>query len=1282
MTITRQDIKILKSDNVSDFEDGGGRVTNLEVRDGESNDLFTDIPDTSRAYGDVDLVKVYPAVTTLDDEPLLGGVFSLGRLPEDESVNITLFTTKDWFDRRSGAINTLENYLAPAPLIEGQLLEKQLKGQKAVQIIMEEDGNAPAIGKSLYLVQNEDEVNEFSQFVMVAAISSQIRTFRIDKASVRKKVVTLELTTKLDYTFTGVSIVEYEAGLRSIANIRETRVADTTNYYTTKPLVSEVGIGDTVVKVPDIFTQLVPSAQKELGLSGVNPAGNSTTLLPTGNVVTFTIPNYTPSVESGYFIGNAVTPSSVSIETGTGVIIDKGGQLELAGVSVGSIRYTTGELRWLGSYNPSASDYIVSFKPAAAASVTSESRTLRVTEGNRGFTYPWTLFPAPSPTTLQVSYVALGDVYILRDNGAGELLGSDASFGTGTVNYETGDVLLSLGAEPDVDSYILYNWATDKGVSDVSKGAPSRLGVQITLPPVVSPTDRIDPQTIVVTWSHNGAKEAKIESFNRVLTGDATGIFDPETRIVVVEPNVLPPANTSFTVAYKLASNTIVDLTGSNALTVQQTPVLSAGGDYLRQDMLQVSHTLNLSGQAFYKGSLRVKTPVFAVAPPTLAGYRNYEDDLWQRRVFTVIDLPREAEEIGDLYYQEYPTTKIGTIDYTTGAIVFDIAGVTQIYQYANYFYPNYTVSSGGGGTSYTSYGTSWYYTSYSRLIQNYDDSSLGEGFVYKGYGKKVGLTISYETSTRAQTPKTKTVIADSLQLILSGDTGSNLIADSLNIDSFMGTLIARGTELLRLEDAQLVGRLVYGEVNIFGKSIKMTTWEEGAENKFVVKSAAVRATNTPVLSVSFRTPVTPIKPDSVQVMAVVTETGEQLNLTFDPQGRINTDKAQGAINYQTGLITVDFVQKINLTNSRKENRVTGSSTQRNSKGETDYGYNTDIIYWGTQHAGELYNGRATVVEGANIYGFNPLFVAADTIRYNGVGYSYLPLDKDILGVDTVKLPPSGRVPAYRKGDLILVKAEKQIPVPDLTELVAIPMGKTRLSLIELVDSLGVKVAYSAYDVDLDAGTMTLKSQFPASSYAAPFFANYHYQDMAVAGEVLITGEIKLTKQLTHVFEPADTLVASALLMGTMQSRVFNVFTQDVWENKFLDYREGDDSIFKFDTAVAPIEVTNDSCIQEEWALVLTTSTSFDFIGRNVGKIASGSTLEDFSPLNPVTGRPLLTMRKEGFSTGGSAGNVLRLNTNASNYPVWIVRTVLQSNATSLDHHFSLEFKGNKDRVL
>lgn len=186
-TITRQNLKILKSENISDFADGGGRVTANEVQDGSSNDLFLDVPDTSRAYGDIDLVKVFPALVTDNSEPLLGAVMTLGKLPADPSVNVTLFTTKDWFDRRSDAQNALESYLAPAPKVDGHLFEKQLKGQKAIQLIMEKDGTPPAIGKSLYLVENEGAVNSFSQYVMVTALASQVRTFTYKQKQVTKK---------------------------------------------------------------------------------------------------------------------------------------------------------------------------------------------------------------------------------------------------------------------------------------------------------------------------------------------------------------------------------------------------------------------------------------------------------------------------------------------------------------------------------------------------------------------------------------------------------------------------------------------------------------------------------------------------------------------------------------------------------------------------------------------------------------------------------------------------------------------------------------------------------------------------------------------------------------------------------------------------------------------------------------------------------------------------------------------------------------------------------------
>lgn len=576
----------------------------------------------------------------------------------------------------------------------------------------------------------------------------------------------------------------------------------------------------------------------------------------------------------------------------------------------------------------------------------------------------------------------------------------------------------------------------------------------------------------------------------------------------------------------------------------------------------------------------------------------------------------------------------------------------------------------------------------------------------FTGGAWTASVDYNYEIKDTSVENSTASGVISELSTDLRVPSTETLLPASFSADTTFGKLVSINGKVVKQEQAGDLNAPAFVAIDALTRKIALTTWEPvGAVNKFKVTSLASRVSELPVDALSFRLPVAPIKAESVQILATLTAAsgGDNLNLQFNKQGLIESPFARGFIDYQTGLVSLRFVKRIDLTGQSKGYKLASSTASNSSQSgssssssggdrkndssqtaSSQYTYNRTYEYWGVEHKGELYMGSPTEVGigGNRIFGFEPLLALAETIRYNATGYTFLPLDKDILGVDTVKLPPSGKVPAYRKGDLILIKAQKEKTITVTTPNVVNEIGKTRLSLLDIVDSLGAKVAFAAYTVDLDAGTFTFTDAFVPSAYLPPFKAIYHYQDMAVASDVSISGDIKLTKQLTHDFTPADTLVSSALLMGTLQSRVYNLFTQDVWKNKFLDYRDGDDSIFKYDTSVAPIEVTNESCIQEEWALVLTSSTSFDLIGKNVGKIASGSLLEDFMPLNPVTKKPLMKLKKEGFSTGGRAGNVLRFNTNAANYPVWVVRTVLQSNATNIDHSFSLEFKGNKDRVL
>ena len=46
----------------------------------------------------------------------------------------------------------------------------------------------------------------------------------------------------------------------------------------------------------------------------------------------------------------------------------------------------------------------------------------------------------------------------MTDNGKGELVGADASYGSGVINFTTGSIMVTLGALPDTGSEILMYW--------------------------------------------------------------------------------------------------------------------------------------------------------------------------------------------------------------------------------------------------------------------------------------------------------------------------------------------------------------------------------------------------------------------------------------------------------------------------------------------------------------------------------------------------------------------------------------------------------------------------------------------------------------------------------------------------------------------------------------------------------------------------------------------------------------------------------------------------------
>ena len=309
-------------------------------------------------------------------------------------------------------------------------------------------------------------------------------------------------------------------------------------------------------------------------------------------------------------------------------------------------------------------------------------------------------------------------------------------------------------------------------------------------------------------------------------------------------------------------------------------------------------------------------------------------------------------------------------------------------------------------------------------------------------------------------------------------------------------------------------------------------------------------------------------------------------------------------------------------------------------------------------------------------FGAQQVTLTSNKLRIAPTGLS---LDSEQVGVDLNRLPEDGLVDLADIGDLVTITELKTMQLPTNAPNDTFDLGFERLSDVNVVDADGLKVDSDYLDVDLDAGTLQLNGMFDMSSYTAPLTAKYRIMDLlkveSVAGDV-----VTLLNPITHNY--SDTAIFSTmLLMGDMQALAQNVFSQKSWGGVWSNTLIGDRASAQLQVTNNPIVVTNRDAIEERWALVFTSQTSFRIIGETVGEIATSSTAEVTAPLNPMTAQPYFTIPQAAWSIGWSANNVVRFNTAASKYPIWIGNAIQQHQGSSKDNYdFTIGYHANIDR--
>jgi hypothetical protein len=1236
VTILQGDIKLIASQVMSDTEVGGGGPSAEFIPDGVSNAIFPDISELDRAVGRVNLRKVFPFIDTNNLDGFYGANVIIAKPYEDPRVSVTLFSTGDTFDRRPEAASRMESYLAKGTTYSGYLFGNHIAGQMQVALLQRQEVADPVVGSTFVLTKNEGLSNEFSQFIRVTAVSSTIRTFTDSVEDFTRKQVILDISDPLQQDFPGFDAQRLDSALSYSGKTRtsDTLVADASRYYGTVKLREAASLGDYTIKGDGIYTQLVPSTRVEVPITDARMNQQLSTLTAAGGEQSLSL-NLNFNTTQAMFVGGGILPGSLSVARGGITLTDSGGVLYNGGAQVGTVDYDNGILRLTTNVWGDAGTYTVTLTPATAPALVGQSVGLAVTAESQRLTWALTLDPIPARGSLTVSFRSLGRWYVLSDDGSGALRGTDSSYGAGTLNYSTGTVSVTLGAMPDVDSKIMLAWApgaTSTTVASVPQTSPNTRGFDayLSLPTGSS----IKPGSVTITWN-DGAPRTATDS-NGTLVGDATGaVFYGGQGSIRFRPNALPAPGTVLT----------IDIT-------EATPQEGSVGAFTDGG---ANWTFSLGGSA-------VKANTVELSVPITYPVREFPGtDRTQYALLRVFD-----DGAGNLKIANVDSNlTVGSVNYANGAC-------TLVKSFANFksYQPTFAkrFPLGGAGEGYveqTGFET--------RLVTpSIVNGAPGQNLNPPQWGWWTGpqdAAVEYRYAGSDGSSQTFTTAMNQIRMNgfssqTYGADGASMIVRSFTLGARRYTVRAYDIE----KDTSPTTGVGTDVGDMVGYSATMYDWEIGASPvptsiDGTVSPAVGTTTGSQLVgNAVFRTAISPLLNGGFNLVGKY-EDGTQFNVTANNAGVISTGSAPldgndgGGTPYPPNAGTRGVFAKIDYENGIAE------------------------VYWGKRVSTNWATNDETVIDishlglpGVTRIQLSSVF--GESLRYNAVGYNYLPLDPDILGLNPVRLPADGRVPIFRPGTVVVIGNQKVTSPATVSNGQSINLARTRLSRVRVIDDSD-QVITDGYTANLDTGIVTFIN---VAGYDQPIRIEHRIEDMLLVSAVQLNGDLTCTRPVTHDYDADDSYISSALLIGDMQAYVGAMFDQATWNGSFTDSQVGSPATGTYDDATYPIVLTNKGTLTERWALHFDGNTSFRVIGEHVGQIAIGNIASDLSPINPRTGAPYFTIQAEGWGAGWAVGNVLRFNTFGAQAPIWLVRTILQGPETVTDDSFLLLTRGDIDR--
>ena len=414
------------------------------------------------------------------------------------------------------------------------------------------------------------------------------------------------------------------------------------------------------------------------------------------------------------------------------------------------------------------------------------------------------------------------------------------------------------------------------------------------------------------------------------------------------------------------------------------------------------------------------------------------------------------------------------------------------------------------------------------------------------------------------------------------------------------------------------------GDIDYQSGHATLTSWTWVNGSPAILRSLLTSLTGNPVDQVTFRTPSAPLRPDSLNVWATAVD-GTRISAVANVQGNLKAANIEGVVDVEYGVASVQFGAWVAAAGNESE---------------------------------PWYNPDAVTTDGKI---WQPKQVFAETITYNATSYSYLPIDSNVVKIDTVRLPQDGRIPIFRRGDTIIIGNRVTTDIGSAhTGGQTVTLPRNDVTRIAVVDADDKPVNASLWDYDLAAGTITWRTPLDLSMYKMPLKVMHAQEERNRIIQADIDGTLTLLFAMRRSYPIADTYVSSVLIGGDLQVRVSIPFTQRNWNNIWQDTPVGEQLLNKLNIKDYPMILTDDGAIKERWMIKMTGTSTFELYGETLGFVKRGDTLTDLAPLNPATGKPYFTLPKQAFGADAPWANqdIIRFNTWGTLLPVLVLCAV------------------------